>query len=218
MKILEPTGIFDISPELSQNTAVFPGDVPFSRKIGMSFEGGDSLLLSSIQTTLHLGAHADAPNHYHPQGGGIGERPLSPYIGKCQVIHIQAARGARLLPSHLEGRRIEATRVLLRTESFPNPENWNSDFNSLSPELVHFLAAQGVQLVGIDTPSVDPADSELLESHQAIYEHGLSILEGIVLSQVPEGIYFLSALPLRIKGADASPVRAILLDPRQIFT
>ena len=93
-----------------------------------------------------------------------------------------------------------------------DPNRWNPDFQSLSPELVHSLADQGVRLIGIDTPSVDPSDSKALESHQALFERNLSVLEGIVLDQVPEGIYSLIALPLRLKDADASPVRAILLE------
>ncbi|MGZ3689604.1 MAG: cyclase family protein, partial [Bdellovibrionota bacterium] len=80
----------------------------------------------------------------------------------------------------------------------------------LSAELIDALAAKGVILVGIDTPSVDPAEDQALETHQAIARHNLANLEGIVLDQVPEGIYELTALPLKLQGADASPVRAVL--------
>jgi arylformamidase len=78
-------------------------------------------------------------------------------------------------------------------------------------ELIEKLAAQQVVLVGIDTPSIDLADDELLESHQAAARHDLAILEGIVLSDVPDGFYTLVELPLRLQGADASPVRAVLI-------
>jgi len=166
----------DISPRISPRTAVFPGDQPFERTIALDFKAGDHLRLSRITTTVHVGAHADAPNHYHPDGVGI----LAP-------------------------------RVLFKTGSFPDPDRWNGDFNSLSPELIDWLASRDVLLVGIDTPSVDPADSQGLESHHRIFEHDLAILEGIVLDAADEGLYELIALPLRIEGADASPVRAILL-------
>ena len=73
------------------------------------------------------------------------------------------------------------------------------------------LASQQVVLVGIDTPSIDPADDEVLESHQAAARHDLAILEGVVLKDVPDGFYTLVALPLRLQGADASPVRAVLI-------
>ena len=107
-------------------------------------------------------------------------------------------------------RRLEAPRVLLRTGTFPEPEGWNSDFASLSPELVDALAAAGVVLVGIDTPSVDPFDDAELESHRALRRHGIANLEGLVLGHVPPGRYTLIALPLPLEGADASPVRAAL--------
>ena len=106
---------------------------------------------------------------------------------------------------------IKAPRVLFRTDSFSKPDQWNDDFNSLSPELIDWLSSLGVRLVGIDTPSVDPSDSKDLPSHQALYRNDMAVLEGILLSEVPDGLYNLIALPLRIKGADASPVRAILL-------
>lgn len=205
--------LWDISPILSEKTAVFPGDVPFSRNVSLAFSQGNHLTLSSMRTTLHLGAHADASNHYHASGEGIHQRPLEPYLGNCQVIKVDLPRGARILPEHLSGMAITEPRVLFSTGSFPDPEEWNGDFNSLSPELIELLAGQGVRLVGIDTPSVDPADSKGLESHQAIFRHRMCVLEGIILHHVPAGRYSLVALPLSLKDADASPVRAILLEP-----
>jgi arylformamidase len=106
--------------------------------------------------------------------------------------------------------------VLISTGSFPDPDSWNNDFNSLSPELIDDLATKGVKLLGIDTPSVDPADSKGLESHQAIFRHDLCVLEGLILNRVPAGRYTLVALPLRLKDADASPVRAILMEPDKL--
>jgi arylformamidase len=208
-------GIIDISPVLSSRIAVFPGDQAFERSVSMDFSQGHHLGLSSIRTTLHAGAHTDAPSHYHRDGGSIDQRDLRRYLGPCQVLSVELAPGERIRPEHLmkslASAKIQAERVLLKTRSFPNPDHWVGDFNSLSPELVDWLADQGVILVGIDTPSVDPADSKALESHNRIYERDLSILEGIVLDAVEDGRYYLIALPLRIEGADASPVRAVLL-------
>jgi arylformamidase len=201
----------DISPVISSRIAVFPGDEEFSRKVAMSFAGGNHLELSAIRTTVHVGAHADAPSHYVNKGAAIDQRDLNFYFGLCQVVRVKVARGERVMPVHLSHEKIRAQRVLIHTGSFPNPEEWVSDFNSLSPELVHFLADQGVRTVGIDTPSVDPADSKGLESHHALAERDMAVLEGIVLSEVPVGLYTLIALPLRLQGVEASPVRAILL-------
>ncbi len=197
---------------ISPKTAVFPGDVPFKSTASMSWEKGDHLQLSSMETTLHIGAHADASNHYHKDGKGIEARSLEPYFGPCQVIAVNLKAKERIYPKDILENKILAPRVLFKTLSFPNPDQWTSDFNSLSPELIEYLAQKSVTLIGIDTPSVDPEDSKKLESHQAIYKNQLCILEGLDLSKVNEGVYFLSALPLKIKDADASPVRAILVE------
>ena len=204
--------IIDISPIISESLAVFPGDTPYSRKVALSFPK-DHLTLSAIQSTLHLGAHADAEVHYLPQGQGIEARDLSLYLGDCQVIRVKLGPGERIMPAHLEGTTVNSTRILFRTDSFPNPNKWTDFFNALSPELIDFLAARKVKLVGIDTPSIDPADSKKLESHGAVAKHKLAILEGLVLGQVEPGRYTLVALPLPLVGADASPVRAVLLEP-----
>lgn len=201
---------YDLSPVLSSQTAVFPGDTPFSRQVEMDFSKGDHLTLSNIRTTVHIGAHTDAPSHYHRDGATIENQPLDRYWGDCQVLSVNLPRGARITPKDLGASKISAPRVLFKTRSFPNPNLWNGDFNSLSGPLVNFLADQGVLLVGIDTPSIDPAEDKILESHQAVYARGLAILEGIILDAVPEGIYHLAALPLPLASADASPVRAVL--------
>lgn len=207
---MDVTGPYiDISPVLRPGIAVFPGDTPFGRNINMSFKEGQHLDLSDITTTLHVGAHTDAPSHYHGDGKTIEERNLSYYLGKCQVVEVQG-NPERILPSHLRT-EITAPRVLFKTNSFPDPDKWNDTFTALSAELVRELKAKGVILVGIDTPSVDPATDKTLASHKAIYESDMAVLEGIILTHVPAGSYQLIALPLRIEGGDASPVRAILL-------
>ncbi|HBF22194.1 MAG TPA: hypothetical protein DDW23_00135 [Planctomycetes bacterium] len=201
----------DISPTLSERIGVFPGDVPFSRAVSHSIDEGDHLDLSCVTTTLHVGAHADAPSHYVGGGEDIGERSLEPYYGPCQVMEVAVAPGARILPSDLQA-EVEAPRVLLKTGSFPDPENWNGDFASCSPDLIDFFHDSGVVLVGIDTPSVDPEQDKELLSHAAVARHNLSLLEGLVLGDVAAEIYHLVAFPLKIKGADASPVRAVLIE------
>ncbi len=208
--------ILDITPLLSSRIAVWPGDVPFSRTPGLEISEGANIDLSSITTTLHLGAHADAPSHYLSGGRGMADVALHPYVGLCQVVHVSLPRGERIFPRHLKD-EITAPRVLFRTGSYPNPDLFNQDFNSLSPELIEHLHALNVVLVGLDTPSVDPFDSKILESHQALARTGMRNLEGLVLDHVEPGIYTLLALPLKLEGADASPVRAVLVT-RNVMT
>lgn len=206
----EKPAYLDISPEISEESAVFPGDTPYRRRTALEFAKGDHLGLSRIETTVHIGAHADAPSHYHPDGKAISDRSLDYYFGPCQVVSAAAGPGKRLTESHLKG-KLRAPRVLFKTGSHPDPKLWSEDFNSLSPRLVSMLAENGVVLVGIDTPSIDPPGSKLLESHRELFKRDMAVLEGLVLDHVPDGVYRLVALPLRLKGADASPVRAILL-------
>jgi arylformamidase len=210
-----PGGAIDISPTLSERIAVWPGDTAF-RRVPVSEPGAAAagpawdLLVSSIHTTLHVGAHADAPNHFQVGAVGIDRVSLAAYRGACEVVEVDLPRGATIAPRDL-GRPPRAPRVLFKTGSFPDPERFDQDFVAFSPELVEWLRGLGAVLIGIDTPSVDPFSSKALPSHHATRAgRGLAILEGLELGHVRPGLYELVALPLRLEGADASPVRATL--------
>jgi kynurenine 3-monooxygenase len=207
-----PPAPIDLTPAITERLGVWPGDTPLSREILCDLAKGDPVTLSTIRATVHLGAHADGPNHYLPNGGGIGEQPLRHYLGPCVVMTANARRGARLVPADLAGgmARVTRPRVLIRTGTFPLADQWNNDFAALSPELIDALADRGVITIGIDTPSVDLQDSKDLPAHQAIGRHEIAILEGLDLSAAPDGEYELIALPLKLMGLDASPVRAVL--------
>lgn len=202
---------FDISPAINPQTPVFPGDQSFEREVTLDMHKGDNIGLSWIKSTLHIGAHTDAPSHYHSEGESIDQRDLSLYIGDCQVIDVRGAGARRLTPKDISGQPIRAKRVLFKSHSFIHDQSFQMEFTSLSAELIDQLAAQGVRLVGIDTPSVDPSDSKDLPSHAALYRNNLAVLEGIDLTEVSDGLYEIVALPLKFSGADASPVRAILI-------
>jgi len=204
--------IYDITPTISTKLGVWPGDTPMSREVLCDMHSGDNITLSTLRATVHLGAHADAPSHYDRDGATIEQRDLNLYLGRCQVIPVAIGRGQRVGLPHVTV-PIQAPRVLFATGTFPDPNNWNSDFAALSPELIDHLAFQGVRLVGLDTPSVDLHDSKDLPSHAACKRHDMAIIEGVVLKDVPTGIYELIALPLKLEGFDASPVRAILRTP-----
>ena len=201
--------IYDISPPITDSIAVFPGDTPPTREVLMDMRKGDALTLSTLRSTVHVGAHADAPSHYGADAPTIDEVDLQRYIGPCQVVCVTASRGALLVPDAINV-DISEPRVLFATGTYPDPGAFNTDFAALSPELVDWLAERGVNLVGVDTPSVDPADSRELPAHKAFLKNDMYILEGVVLSDVPEGCYELIALPLKLMGFEASPVRAVL--------
>ena len=122
--------IIDISPLISPRLAVFPGDTPFSQDYLLRIEDGSHLDLSTIHCTTHLGAHADAPSHYDGNGNTIEHRELSLYMGTCQIIAVDIPRGHRITLADFED-GFKAERVLFKTGSFPDPDQWNPDFNSL---------------------------------------------------------------------------------------
>lgn len=206
----EKKKVIDISPLISGDLAVFPGDRPFSRQESFSTLKGQHMTLSSMETTLHIGAHTDAPIHYHADGKSIDQKELEDYLGPCQVMSVNKNKNEKITPEDILDRDITCERVLFRTKSY-DPYSWSDDFNSLSDKLIEFLAEKKVKLVGIDTPSIDPAKCDELHAHQMVFQKKMSILEGIVLDHVSDGTYFLMALPLKIKDGDASPVRAVLI-------
>lgn len=201
--------LIDISPPVTSRIQVWPGDTPPAREVLLDMKRGDNITLSTLRSTVHLGAHADAPSHYGAGAPAIDERSLDYYLGECQVMRVSVPRHTRITLEMLPT-PVTSPRLLLATGTFPNPETFNEDFAALSPELVHALHRQGVKLIGIDTPSVDRFDSKDLPSHLAFLACDMAILEGLVLVNVPEGKYELIALPLRLVGFDASPVRAVL--------
>ncbi|HVZ93899.1 MAG TPA: cyclase family protein [Phycisphaerales bacterium] len=210
-----PPRLYDVTPPITPNLAIWPGDTPPSREILCDIARGDNITLSTLRATVHLGAHADGANHYGHPAPSIDAMPLGRYLGPCRVITANAPRGTRVGESHLsaplDSIDADATpRVLIRTNTYPDPTNFNRDFAALEPALVESLAHRGVFLIGIDTPSVDLCDSKDLPAHKMFLKHDVSILEGIVLTEVPDGVYELIALPLKLVGFDASPVRAVL--------
>ncbi|MGO4311601.1 arylformamidase [Pseudomonas sp. KB_15] len=201
---------WDISPPLSTATPTWPGDTPFQEERVWSLGPECPVNVGRITLSPHTGAHVDAPLHYSADGKAIGEVSLDVYIGPCRVLHCLDS-GQLVQPEQLQGRLDHLPeRVLLRTYRNAPLTTWDPNFTAVAKETVDLLASLGVRLIGIDTPSLDPQQSKTMDSHNAVAHHGMAILEGIVLDEVPEGDYELIALPLRFANLDASPVRAIL--------
>ncbi|KAA0255076.1 kynurenine formamidase [Acidobacteria bacterium ACD] len=205
------TRVLDLSPPVSPRLAVWPGDVPYRREPTRTLAGAEVAEESSIASTLHLGSHADAPSHVLAGGAPIDAIPPGTYVGLCQVVEARVGPGSRVFPQDLLS-PVAAPRVLVRTGTYPDPERFTTGFAGLSVELAEHLAGRGVLLVGVDTPSVDPFDDPTLAAHRSLARLGLVWLEGLRLDRAAPGLYTLVAVPLRLEGADASPVRALLLD------
>jgi len=201
--------IWDISPPLSASAPAFPGDTPYQQRWVLQIGPDCPVNVSAMTLSPHLGAHADAPLHYGRDAAPIGMVDLEPFLGPCRVIHA-IDKGPLIERSHLESfARGLPPRVLVRTQ-MTAATTWTPVFSAFAPDTIAWLAALGVTLVGIDTPSVDPADSKTLDSHQQLLAHDLRVLENLVLDEVAAGDYELIALPLKLTEACASPVRAVL--------
>jgi arylformamidase len=201
--------LYDISPPVDAGIPVWPGDTPFACALAWQIAAGASVNVSAITTTPHLGAHADAPFHTEPGGRRIGELPLAPFLGPCRVVAVPPA--PLIEPEHLAGVELgDPPRLLLKTGSVRDRVSFPEEFSALSPRLARRLVDNRVLLVGLDTPSIDPFTSKTLEAHHILFQNGVANLEGLILEDVPEGLYELIALPLRLMSADASPVRAVL--------
>ena len=202
--------IWDISPPVHAGAPVFPGDTPYAQHWSAEIGPGCPVNVSALTLSPPVGAHAAAPLHYDPAGAAIGALDLSPYLGPCRVIHAIGVRPLLLWEHLAHAVQGLPPRVLVRTYARMPVEAWDSQLAAFAPDTVERLADAGVQLIGIDTASIDPADSKTLDSHQVIRRRDLRVLENLVLDEVPEGDYELIALPLKLTTADASPVRAVL--------
>ncbi|MDO8177117.1 MAG: arylformamidase [Undibacterium sp.] len=202
-------GFWDISPAIATGIPVWPGDSAYSFETTWQIADGCPVKVSKITMSTHTGAHCDAPSHYDAQGKSIDEVDLQTYIGSCRVID---CIGVRLVePQHIAAHLADVPqRVLLRTYQNAPQMRWDDDFPCIAPATIELLAQHGVKLIGIDSPSLDPQDSKTLDSHLTVKKHQMAILEGIVLDDINAGDYELIALPLKLAGLDASPVRAIL--------
>ncbi len=171
---------------------------------------GSPVNVGAFETTVHAGAHADAPLHYQAGGPSAAEVALEAYIGPCTVVDARCC-GAAITRDFVEDALpAPAERVLFRTyERFPH-DAWTSDFTAVAPGAIAWLAARGVRLIGVDSPSLDPQESKTMDAHRAVLDADMRVLEGLVLDDVPPGDYELIALPLKLAGLDASPVRAVL--------
>ena len=204
--------LYDISQPLRPDLPVWPGDTPFGLERTWVLDGDCPVNVSRLTLSTHSGAHADAPLHFDAAGAAIDAVDLVPYLGPAQLLSVTEGPERIVADEVLPRLAPGARRVLLRTfDAFPH-DAWPTHFRTPSPDLVEALGAAGIVLLGIDGPSLDPEDAKDLVSHRALGRWRMAVLEGLVFDDVPDGTYELIAPPLRLSGADASPVRALLRD------
>jgi arylformamidase len=198
----------------SATTPVYAGDAPMSFTFLKDMRRGDPLTLSMFSLGAHSGTHIDAPMHFVADGAPIDKVPLDALIGPVRVIQIpdsvQAIDAAELNRHHWKG----AERVVFRTRS--TERHWMSsavfhrDFAYIAPDAAQLLAGAGVKLVGIDYISAEQFGAPAPRTHRTLLGKGIPIVEGLDLSDVPAGDYDLVVLPMKVRGHEGAPARAIV--------
>lgn len=200
---------YDVSPLLEPGAATWPGDAAYEREWTAALAKGDPSNVARLSLSAHLGAHADAPLHLKDGAADSASQPIEIFWGRARVVGLEGAGcidAARLAALRLEG----VERLLIRTRRAGEAPHYDDRLAHFTIEAARTLATSGLRLIGLDSPSVDAFRSHDLPAHRILLEAGVAILEGLELGEVPDGDYELVALPLRLVGGDASPVRAVL--------
>ncbi|MFN2566996.1 MAG: cyclase family protein [Gemmatimonadaceae bacterium] len=202
----------DISTAVRPGTPEWRGDTPYSCRWTWAISSGSSVNVSAIEMSPHVGTHADAPLHVRDDGPASDALSPDAFVGPAIVVGLEELGGP--VDAHVLAARLPARveRLLLRTGRTIATGAFPIAWPALTPACVRWLATRGLRLLGVDAPSVDDRESKTLDTHHALFEAGAAILENLDLRGVPDGSYELIALPLRLDGLDAAPVRAVLVE------
>ena len=202
--------IHDITMPLSAELPFYPGDFPVAIAPWARIADGDSANVSRLTLCTHSGTHIDPPRHFNDQGLPVDEIPLGLLIGKALVVQIS---GVPLIGrKELERLPIRGfERLLLKTNNSGlwQEREFRHDFAALAQDGAEYLLEVGVRLVGIDYLSIESVAGDG-GVHRTLLDNGILIVEGLNLADVEPGEYELICLPLKIKGGDGAPVRALL--------
>ena len=203
--------LIDISIPVSATTPEWPGDTPFSCGWVAKRANGESVNLSQIVMSPHVGTHADAPLHVEDNWAASEMLPLTAFMGAAYVLDARTA-GLTLslewMQEQFAGEVPE--RLLLHTGACIARGSFPDEWPVLNQDAARWLVKGGTRLVGTDAPSVDERHSKTLEVHHELFLRGAYVLENLVLGDVVAGWYELSAVPVKLVGMDAAPVRAVL--------
>ncbi len=202
--------MIDITRPLSPATAAWPGDTPLRIDWVLRIANGDNVTLSRLTLSPHVGTHADAPAHYTSDGAGTECFDLATFLGPVRVVD---ARGCEAVTPELlaEWEAIGSQRLLVRSLNESRPTEFVSDYPPLTVAAAEALVEAGLVVYGTDAPSVDPVKSATMSAHRALGMRAIPIIENLELSRVEPGDYDLLALPIKLIGAEAAPIRAVLL-------
>ncbi len=205
------THYYDISRMLFPGMVVWPGETEFQLEPTARLAKGDTVNVTRLTLGAHTGTHVDAPFHFTEDGRTLEKVDLAAYWGLAQVVTVSKPSGP-LTPADFAGYDLQRAPRLLVHSVLSEADHgvFHKEFVYPSPELADYLGQQGIILYGADAPSMDHPDNPKLPGHHALQRNGILILEGLDLSGVPDGLYELTAYPLKIRDGDGSPVRAVL--------
>jgi len=208
--------IHDISLTLTEGMVAYPKDVPYQRRLQRDKEQGDSSSVSMIETTVHVGTHVDAPNHFIPNGYGVDRIPLDHLYGPVFVADCTGtpAVTADILQNIVPP---ETQRLLLKTDNSTKLHQsslvpFDKEFVYLDGAGAQFCVDRHIKLVGIDYLSIDKFGSKEKPAHHTLLGNNITILEGIVLFKLKMGFYYLACGPLKMADSDGAPCRAVLIE------
>jgi arylformamidase len=206
--------IFDISRPLFNGLAPWPGDTAFHFELKWKMAEGATVNVGAVTMGVHNGSHADAPFHFQQGAGTIERMPLEIYFGEAVVVDLtnrfKGGERREITLADLSSAADSAPRVLLKTGVWNDSKKFPEWIPVIANDVPKWLEERKVKLLGLDLPSVDTIEAKVLVNHHALAAANIAIVESLDLSGVESGTYHFSALPLRINGGDAAPVRAIL--------
>ncbi|TSC61330.1 MAG: arylformamidase [Parcubacteria group bacterium Gr01-1014_48] len=193
--------------------AIYPGNP----KVFFDDIRGATSTLTKLSLGTHTGTHVDAPKHVFEKGVSIDEIPLKVFIGPCRVLDMMHCSDAIRVENLQRYKIHEHERILLKTKnSLGDQEVFSDTHVYLDGDAADYLANISVALLGIDALSVKQRGGKDYRAHTSLLEKNIPIIEGLALRDVPEGRYFFIGIPLRLRGLDGSPVRAVLLEEEHV--
>lgn len=205
--------VIDISREIHTNTAVWPGDSGVEIERKSSFEKGNNSTVTRVGLGLHTATHIDMPLHFVEGGKSLDEADLTKFFGQCKVFEIASEKSISV--DDIKSYDIQKGDIIIfktQNSNLSLDDPFKKDFVYLELDATNYLVEKGVKTVGIDYLSIEAFGSKGHEVHKTLLENEMVIIEGLDLKDVEQGSYFLVCMPLKLKGCEGSPVRAVLFE------
>lgn len=198
----------DITHTLSEEIAPWPGDTPFALRYFSTKDENGSANIAEISGSNHIGTHMDAARHVANDGWTMEQVDIQQLIGDATILTFTET--TTITADDLRQCSIEGTIVLIKTRDVSDPTVFPTSITVLTTDAIDYLAELGVHVLGVDVPSVDVLDSETLDNHHRLAQHHMYHIENLCLNEVSTGQYHFIGMPLKIKGADAAYLRAVV--------